>query len=97
MRKKFLSDLLKTKVLLLFLRKSYFISFAVTFMCLVVFRSTAEKLAGHPCVTVSVDDLHFENEVTLGQILSLHAKVNRAFTTSMEVGRYFGTFDELRT
>nr|CAB3219763.1 acyl-coenzyme A thioesterase 11-like [Phallusia mammillata] len=47
---------------------------------------SAERLAGHPCVTVSVDDLYFESEVELGQIINLHAQVNRAFTTSMEVG-----------
>nr|XP_009858759.1 acyl-coenzyme A thioesterase 11-like isoform X1 [Ciona intestinalis] len=47
---------------------------------------SAERLAGYPCVTVSVDDLHFENEVKLGQVLNLKAQVNRAFTTSMEVG-----------
>uniref|UniRef100_H2YC71 HotDog ACOT-type domain-containing protein n=1 Tax=Ciona savignyi TaxID=51511 RepID=H2YC71_CIOSA len=47
---------------------------------------SAERLAGYPCVTVSVDDLYFENEVKLGEILNLRSQVNRAFTTSMEVG-----------
>lgn len=46
----------------------------------------AEKLAGRPCVTVSVDDLYFEEQVHLGEIICLKSKVNRAFNTSMEVG-----------
>lgn len=51
--------------------------------------NVAERLAGHPCVTVSVDDLYFESEVELGQIINLHAQVNRAFNTSMEVRTLF--------
>ncbi|XP_077968203.1 acyl-coenzyme A thioesterase 11-like isoform X2 [Styela clava] len=46
----------------------------------------AEKLAGCSCVTVSVDDLYFEDQVHLGEIICLKSKVNRAFNTSMEVG-----------
>ncbi|XP_042304627.1 acetyl-coenzyme A thioesterase isoform X3 [Sceloporus undulatus] len=46
----------------------------------------AEKHAGLPCVTASVDDIQFEETARVGQIISLNAKVNRAFTTSMEVG-----------
>lgn len=46
----------------------------------------AEKLAGRPCVTLSVDDLYFEDKVHVGEIISLVSGVNRAFNTSMEVG-----------
>ncbi|XP_063151547.1 acetyl-coenzyme A thioesterase [Candoia aspera] len=46
----------------------------------------AEKHAGIPCVTASVDDIQFEETARVGQIISIAAKVNRAFTTSMEVG-----------
>nr|XP_020645926.1 acyl-coenzyme A thioesterase 12 isoform X1 [Pogona vitticeps] len=46
----------------------------------------AEKHAGLPCVTASVDDIQFEETARVGQIISINAKVNRAFTTSMEVG-----------
>ncbi|XP_066473172.1 acetyl-coenzyme A thioesterase [Tiliqua scincoides] len=46
----------------------------------------AEKYADIPCVTASVDDIQFEETARVGQIVSINAKVNRAFTTSMEVG-----------
>ncbi|KAG8130941.1 hypothetical protein E2320_017644 [Naja naja] len=46
----------------------------------------AEKYAGIPCVTASVDDIQFEETARVGQIISITAKVNRAFTSSMEVG-----------
>ncbi|KAM6475264.1 acetyl-coenzyme A thioesterase isoform 1-T1 [Liasis olivaceus] len=46
----------------------------------------AEKHAGIPCVTASVDDIQFEETARVGQIISITAKVNRVFTTSMEVG-----------
>nr|XP_056704778.1 acetyl-coenzyme A thioesterase [Euleptes europaea] len=46
----------------------------------------AEKHAGFSCVTASVDDILFEETARVGQIISINAKVNRAFTTSMEVG-----------
>ncbi|XP_060091729.1 acetyl-coenzyme A thioesterase [Heteronotia binoei] len=46
----------------------------------------AEKHAGFSCVTASVDDIQFEETARVGQIISINAKVNRAFTTSMEVG-----------
>ncbi|XP_066568001.1 acetyl-coenzyme A thioesterase [Amia ocellicauda] len=46
----------------------------------------AEKHAGVPCVTASVDDIQFEETVRVGQIINIKAKVNRAFNTSMEVG-----------
>uniref|UniRef100_A0A6Q2XRV6 Acyl-coenzyme A thioesterase 11 n=1 Tax=Esox lucius TaxID=8010 RepID=A0A6Q2XRV6_ESOLU len=47
---------------------------------------SAERHAGCPCVTASVDDIHFEHTVGVGQVVNIQAKVNRAFTTSMEVG-----------
>jgi len=47
---------------------------------------SAERLAAYPCVTVSVDDLYFEEKIKLGEILSFTAQVNRVFNTSMEVG-----------
>ncbi|EDO38194.1 predicted protein, partial [Nematostella vectensis] len=46
----------------------------------------AEKHAGNACVTASMDDLHFDQDITIGQVVNLRAKVNRAFNTSMEVG-----------
>lgn len=36
--------------------------------------------------TASVDYLDFRNPVSVGEIVTLKAQVNRAFTTSMEVG-----------
>lgn len=45
----------------------------------------AEKLAGYPCVTVSVDDLYLEDQVKLGDVICIQSQVNRAFNTSMEV------------
>ncbi|XP_030049195.1 acetyl-coenzyme A thioesterase [Microcaecilia unicolor] len=47
---------------------------------------TAERHAGMSCVTASVDDIQFEETARVGQIISIRAKVNRAFNTSMEVG-----------
>ncbi|NWQ67578.1 ACO12 thioesterase, partial [Neopipo cinnamomea] len=46
----------------------------------------AEKHAGVSCVTVSMDDVQFEEAARVGQIIVIKAKVNRAFRTSMEVG-----------
>ena len=39
-----------------------------------------------PVVTASVDHMDFIHPVRMGQLLRLRASVNRAFTTSMEVG-----------
>ncbi|KAL6468313.1 hypothetical protein MHYP_G00239900 [Metynnis hypsauchen] len=47
---------------------------------------SAERHAGCPCVTASVDDIHFERTIGVGQVVNIRAKVNRAFNTSMEVG-----------
>ncbi|KAM9439316.1 acyl-coenzyme A thioesterase 11 isoform 1-T1 [Clarias gariepinus] len=47
---------------------------------------SAERHAGCSCVTASVDDIHFEHTISVGQVVNIKAKVNRAFNTSMEVG-----------
>ncbi|XP_068949610.1 acyl-coenzyme A thioesterase 11-like isoform X3 [Petaurus breviceps papuanus] len=47
---------------------------------------SAEKHAGCPCVTASIDDIYFEHTIRTGQVVNIKAKVNRAFNSSMEVG-----------
>uniref|UniRef100_A0A2D4LEY3 Acyl-coenzyme A thioesterase 11 n=1 Tax=Micrurus spixii TaxID=129469 RepID=A0A2D4LEY3_9SAUR len=47
---------------------------------------SAERHAGRPCVTASVDDIYFEHTISVGQVVNIKAKVNRPFNTSMEVG-----------
>lgn len=47
---------------------------------------SAAKHAQMVCVTASVDKIDFHHPNKLGEIISLTAKVNRAFNTSMEVG-----------
>ncbi|XP_049579140.1 acyl-coenzyme A thioesterase 11b [Syngnathus scovelli] len=47
---------------------------------------SAERHAGCSCVTASVDDIHFEHTIGVGNVVTIVAKVNRAFTSSMEVG-----------
>ncbi|XP_054600429.1 acyl-coenzyme A thioesterase 11 isoform X2 [Nothobranchius furzeri] len=47
---------------------------------------SAERHAGSLCVTASMDDIHFEHTIRVGQVVNIRAKVNRAFNTSMEVG-----------
>ena len=47
---------------------------------------SAEKHAKTACVTASMDDLSFEKQIYVGQVVNLKARVNRAFNTSMEVG-----------
>ncbi len=46
----------------------------------------AQRLSGRVCVTASVDEINFHYPIKLGEIVELHASVNRAFTTSMEIG-----------
>uniref|UniRef100_A0A8C4RBE4 Acyl-CoA thioesterase 11a n=2 Tax=Eptatretus burgeri TaxID=7764 RepID=A0A8C4RBE4_EPTBU len=46
----------------------------------------AEKHAGMLCVTASMDDIHFEQTIRVGQAVLIKARVNRAFNTSLEVG-----------
>ncbi|KAM8930612.1 acyl-coenzyme A thioesterase 11 [Pelodytes ibericus] len=47
---------------------------------------SAERHAGCPCVTASMDDIYFEHTIGVGQVVNLKTKVNRAFNSSMEVG-----------
>ncbi|KAK5870148.1 hypothetical protein PBY51_024805 [Eleginops maclovinus] len=47
---------------------------------------SAERHAGCSCITASVDDIHFEHIIGVGNVVNIIAKVNRAFTSSMEVG-----------
>jgi acyl-CoA hydrolase len=46
----------------------------------------AMRHARKPCVTASVDSLHFLHPVRIGELVTLRSSVNRAFRTSMEVG-----------
>ncbi|XP_075895731.1 acyl-coenzyme A thioesterase 11b isoform X2 [Nelusetta ayraudi] len=46
---------------------------------------SAERHAGCSCITASVDDIHFEHTIGVGKVVNIIAKVNRAFTSSMEV------------
>lgn len=45
----------------------------------------AERHSGHIVVTASVNHVHFSKPVPLGAVLTLEAKVSRAFETSIEV------------
>jgi acyl-CoA hydrolase len=46
----------------------------------------AQRHSGRICVTASVDELTFHHPIRLGEIVTLQASVNRAFSTSMEIG-----------
>ncbi|MBI2619966.1 MAG: acyl-CoA thioesterase [Ignavibacteriales bacterium] len=46
----------------------------------------ASRHTNRVCVTASVDDLNFLHPITEGEVVTLRASVNRAFTTSLEVG-----------
>lgn len=46
----------------------------------------AARHSNRIAVTASVDEMNFLGPVKLGQVVHLRASVNRAFTTSMEVG-----------
>jgi acyl-CoA hydrolase len=48
--------------------------------------TAAMRHARCPVVTVSVDSMTFLHPVHIGQLVILHASVNRVFRTSMEVG-----------
>jgi acyl-CoA thioesterase 11 len=48
---------------------------------------SAEKHAKMSCVTVAMDDLTFKrHHITPGNVVTVKAQVNRAFSSSMEVG-----------
>ncbi len=47
---------------------------------------SAAKHAGSVCVTASVDKIDFHQPIKLGNVVTLTAKVNRVFSSSMEVG-----------
>ena len=47
---------------------------------------SAEKHCKLNCVTLSMDDLHFDCEVPVGATVKLDAQINKIFGSSMEVG-----------
>ena len=55
----------------------------------------ALRHARRPCVTASVDSMHFLHPVRIGQLIVLRSSVNRVFRTSMEVGVQVETEDLL--
>ena len=56
----------------------------------------AMKHCGAPVVTASVDNISFESPIRLGNVVTIEAKVSRAFTTSMEVHMIVWGEDALR-
>src|SRR5260221_14260301 len=46
----------------------------------------AQRHSNRICVTAGVDELVFHQPISLGEVVTLRASVNRAFATSMEVG-----------
>lgn len=46
----------------------------------------ARRHAGRPCVTASIDSLHFISPIYLKEDIVLYAAVNRTWKTSLEVG-----------
>ncbi|GBC53667.2 acyl-CoA thioesterase [Rhizophagus irregularis DAOM 181602=DAOM 197198] len=48
--------------------------------------TSAKKHAVYPCVSRSVDAVHFMHPIRVGDFLIIQASVNRAWNTSMEVG-----------
>ncbi|GES90769.1 acyl-coenzyme A thioesterase 11 [Rhizophagus clarus] len=48
--------------------------------------TSAKKHAVYPCVSRSVDAVHFMHPIKVGDFLIIQASVNRAWNTSMEVG-----------
>jgi len=45
----------------------------------------AQKHSGRVVVTASVDNVSFKHPIKLGNVVTLHAQVTRAFSSSMEV------------
>jgi acyl-CoA hydrolase len=46
----------------------------------------AARHAHRVCVTASVDEINFHHPILQGDVVILQASVNRAFTTSLEIG-----------
>ena len=46
----------------------------------------AQRHSNRICVTAGVDELAFHQPIRLGEVVTLRASVNRAFSSSMEVG-----------
>ncbi len=46
----------------------------------------AQKHTKRICVTAFVDEMYFHHPISLGEIITLKASVNRTFNTSLEVG-----------
>src|ERR1700749_2216621 len=46
---------------------------------------SAQKHCNHIVVTASVDNVSFKNPIKLGDVVTIEAKVSRAFNTSVEV------------
>ena len=46
----------------------------------------AMRHSGKVCVTASVDEISFFEPIKLGHVVTLYARANRAFRTSIEVG-----------
>jgi len=46
---------------------------------------SASKHSQRVCVTASVDKIDFHHPIKVGQVVTITARVNRAFRTSMEV------------
>ena len=54
--------------------------------CDVAAAVSAQRFVGGPVVTASMDSLHFRRPIRRGTVVLLHAQVNRAWKTSVEVG-----------
>lgn len=52
----------------------------------------AQKHCNKPCVTVSVDNVHFHNPIQLGNIVTIEGKVTRSFNSSLEI--YLSVYGE---
>jgi len=48
--------------------------------------TAANRHANAICVTASVDSIEFKQPIKIGEIVIIHAQVNRAFKSSMEIG-----------
>jgi acyl-CoA hydrolase len=44
-----------------------------------------QRHAGRICVTVAIDDFHFEQPIKVGQVVGLHARVTATFHSSLEI------------